>query len=307
IAAFDALDQPGDDAVDVLINDLRDSTFRRWSGDLVDETVRTGIDQIDDMTGGGMRRRQLWVIAARPSMGKSALMLHMARRARSLIFSLEMPSEQILNRLIAAEAGVPYSVAYQRVGDVLQRDRWLEASEKLEKLPIMLVDSPGMTTAKIQAITSRAIAERGVNAVYIDHLNYLSDQFRYSNEQEKTGELVRRCKQIANVCDVPVLLVSQLNREAENRSDCKPHMSDLRSSGRIEEDADFVGLLYRRLYYVGRGMLDDKPDLDWVKDTQLQKVQLMVAKNRKGDTGTAWLGGGRRCMKFYEVWEERAA
>jgi replicative DNA helicase len=248
-----------------------------------------------------MRRRELWVIAARPSMGKSALMLHMARRTRALIFSLEMPAEQVLNRMICAEAGVPYGVAYQQIGDLDQRDRWLAASERLERMTGMIVDKPGMTTAKMQAIASRAIAEHGINAVYIDHLNYVSDQFRFGNEQEKTGELVRRCKQLANVCDVPVVLISQLNREAESREGCMPRMSDLRSSGRIEEDADFVGLLYRRLYYVNRGMIDAKPELDWVTASNRQKVQLMVTKNRNGETGTAWLGWDASAMSFHET------
>jgi replicative DNA helicase len=301
ISAFDPLDRPADEQVDALIDNLRQTTFKRWSGDYVDDTTPSGIEQIDRLTGGGMRRRELWVIAARPSMGKSALMLHMARRTRALIFSLEMPTEQVLNRMICAEAGVPYQVAYQQVGDLDQRNRWLAASERLEKLTGMIVDKPGMTTARIEAITSRAIAEHGINAVYIDHLNYLNDQFRYSNEQEKTGELVRRCKQIANVCDVPVVLISQLNREAESREGCMPRMSDLRSSGRIEEDADFVGLLYRRLYYVNKGMIDAKVDLDWVTASNWQKVQLMVAKNRNGETGTAWLGWEAASMRFHEV------
>lgn len=301
ISGFDPLDKPAGDQIGSLVEELRDLTFRRWDNQIHDEVFRTRIDQLDAMTDGGMRRRELWIYAARPSMGKSSLMLHTARHQRAVIFSLEMPRDRILNRMIAAEAGVPYAVATTIVGDVRQRDRWIEASEKIEKLPIMLIDSPGMTTAKIESITARAVAEQGVDVIYIDHLNYLFDQFRYSNEQEKTGELVRRCKHIADAQNVTVVLLSQLNREAETRTGCMPHMADLRSSGRIEEDADFVGLLYRRLYYVGRGMLDGKPELDWVPNTQLQKVQFMVAKNRNGDTGTALLGWEAPSMKFHEA------
>jgi replicative DNA helicase len=284
---------------------VQETAIRRWSGDL-DDRIPTGISEIDQMTG-GMGRRELWIIAARPSMGKSALMLHMAKNMRSLIFSLEMPVNQILNRMVAAEAGVPYSVATSQVGDVKQREAWLAASERVGRLPMMFNDSPGMTTARIQGIASRAIAENGVNAIFIDHLNYISDHFKSTNEQEKTGEVVRRCKHLADMLDVPVVLLSQLNREAESRQGCMPYMSDLRSSGRIEEDAHFVGLLYRRAYYSERSMVDPKPELDFVHATNWQNVQLIVAKNRNGETGTAFLGWEAKSMRFHDLGERRIA
>lgn len=305
VSAFDPGDKPLDSRVAALMDELRETAFRRWEGETEDR-ILTGVNDVDRMTG-GMGKRELWVIAARPSMGKSALMLHMARRSRSLIFSLEMPRTQILNRMVAAEAGVPYAIATSVVGDHDKRSRWLEATERIAQLPMTIVDSPGMTTAKIQAIAARAIAEQGTNVVYIDHLNYLSDQLRTSNEQEKIGELVRRCKHLADVLDVPVVLLSQLNREAESRQGCVPYLSDLRSSGRIEEDAFFVGLLYRRHYYSERNMVDPKPELDWIPQTDWQSVQLIVAKNRNGETGTAYLGWEAKSMRFHEASERRIA
>lgn len=305
IVEHDPGDKPLDTRVDALVEELRETAFRRWDGE-VDDRILTGVNDVDRMTG-GMGKRELWIVAARPSMGKSALMIHMARRSRALIFSLEMPRTQILNRMVSAEAGVPYAVATSVVGDMSQREKWLAASERVAQMPMMIVDSPGMTTAKVQAISARAIAEQGINAVYIDHLNYLSDSFRSSNEQEKTGELVRRCKHLADALDVPVMLLSQLNRESENRNGCMPYLSDLRSSGRIEEDAHFVGLLYRRHYYSERGMIEVKPDLDWVPQTDWQQVQLIVAKNRNGETGTAFLGWEAKAMRFHETSERNAA
>lgn len=143
--------------------------------------------------------------------------------------------------------------------------------------------------------------------VYIDHLTELLDSFRHNSEQEKVGELARRCKRLADQCDVAVVLLAQLNREAEGRTGFVPYMSDLRSSGQIEEVADAVALVYRRGYYSGRGMLDKSQELDYLGNTGLEKAQVILAKNRNGPTGTLSLGWDPTPMRFYEEWERSAA
>lgn len=284
-----------------------DLTLRRWDGEIVESVVTTGIESLDRMLSGGMRAQELMVIGARPSMGKTALMLHMARRTRSLVFSLEMPERQVLNRLISAEAGVGFDVAMQHVGDAEHRDRWLKASERVASWPVTIVDTPGMTTARIEAMVERQMGTQPVDAVYIDHLGYLADQFRYTNEQEKTGELIRRCKLLARRCSVPVVVLSQLNRDVESRQSCVPYMSDIRSSGRVEEDADVVGLLFRRRYYVEKGMVSEKPEEDWITATDWERVVINVAKNRNGPVGSVEMGWEAAAMRFHDPRERRAA
>jgi replicative DNA helicase len=138
-------------------------------------------------------------------------------------------------------------------------------------------------------------------------LTELADQFRAGSDQERVGELAARCKRLAQRLGVTVVLLSQLNREAEGRSGCMPYLSDLRSSGRIEEVADVVSLLYRRSYYSNKGMVDVNPTLDFFNETGFENVQVIVAKNRNGATGTLNLGWDPRPMRFVESWERSAA
>lgn len=292
-----------------LIEILRERTLRRWNGEDVDDATPTGVLSLDGMTGGGMRRGQLWVVAGRTSMGKSAFALHMTRtRVPSIFFSLEMPAGMALNRMICAEAKAPYAVSDSVVGDLGQRNAWLNAAERIEHWPVQIVDSEhAMTLRKIESITEKVREDMDVRVIYIDHLTELADQFRAGSDQERVGELAARCKRLAQRIGVTVVLLSQLNREAEGRSGCMPYLSDLRSSGRIEEVADVVSLLYRRSYYSNKGMVDVNPTLDFFNETGFENVQVIVAKNRNGATGTLNLGWDARPMRFVESWERSAA
>lgn len=291
-----------------MIELLREKTLRRWAGENVDDATPTGVISLDGMTGGGMQRSQLWVVAGRTSMGKSAFALHMARtRVPSIFFSIEMPAGMALNRMICAEARVPYAVNSSVIGDVNQRNAWLNAAERLEHWPVHIVDSEHATTLRqIESITEQIRESSDIRVIYIDHLTELTDQFRTASEHEKVGELAARCKRLAQRLDITVVLLSQLNREAEGRNGCVPHLSDLRSSGRIEEVADVVALIYRRMYYSAKGMVDTNPKLDFFGETGFENVQVIVAKNRNGETGTLNLGWDPKPMRFLESWERAA-
>ena len=298
IAAFDA-HASATGGIAEHVDSLEEQTLRRWSGDLEDDVVPTGIPSVDALASGGMRAGELWVLAARPSMGKTALMLHMARRCRSLVCSLEMTAQAVTNRLISTEAGVPYDLAMRRMGDLTARNRWLEAAAMIRSLPMTIVDATS-TTSRIEALAHRLKADQGLDAIFIDHLDHLSDRIRTDSPYERASELIMRCKQLAMATGVPVLVLSQLNRAAEERPTCLPQLSDIRSSGRIEEFADVVGLMFRRRYYVERGRLDATTE-DYVSLTSNQeRVQVDIAKNRNGQIGLALMGWEPKAMRFHE-------
>lgn len=288
---------------------LRSKVELRWAGELHETVVSTGIRMLDRMLAGGLRGGEMFVLAARPSIGKSALMLHMASGARAMVFSLEMHSDVCRNRLISTHAGVPYSVAMLPIGDIEMQNRWLEASAEVETWPLSIHHTARTTTA-IEAMVLRAKAETGVDIVFIDHMGWLQDTPRdKASEYDKMSYRSRRCKELAMRCDVPVVALSQLNREVEHRPGCLPYMSDLRESGKIEEDADHVVLMYRRAYYSARGMGGLKPDMDdYITGRPAwDRLNLNVVKNRNGAVGSVDLGFEGHCMRIHEVEERLAA
>lgn len=289
------------------IGDLQAEVLSRWDGTLVERVTPTGVAMLDRMLAGGLRGGDMLVLAARPSIGKTALMLHMAARSRSLVFSLEMPRKAIYNRIVSTEAGVSYDVAMTRVGDMAQRERWLEASERVRSWSLEIIDDI-RTTAGIEAEVERRKLDGAVDAVFVDHIGWLSDPFPgKASQYDKVSALSRRCKELALRQDVPVVVVSQLNREVEHRSGCFPYMSDLRESGKIEEDADVIALMFRRAYYADKGMVAPDDEKDHILGTGWDRLSLNIAKNRNGSTGGVDLGWERQTMRVHEVDERWAA
>lgn len=287
----------------------RETVLRRWSGELVDVILPTGIAGLDRCLSGGIRPGEFFVLAGRPGMGKSSVALHMAQRMRCLFVSLEMPAEMVTNRLIAATARVPYAVGVSTIGDIGQRERWLAASERVEAMPITVTDTI-RTTGAIESEIERMRLDGDVDAVVIDHVGRLADPFKASAPSyERMSALSWRCKELAMRAKVGVFGLSQLNREVEGRKGCIPVLSDLRESGRLEEDADHVALLYNRRYYSSRqmGSLEAKDDLDYITGTNWERLTIHVAKNRNGVHGTVDLGWEAQCMAVHETEERFAA
>lgn len=285
---------------------LRDRAEGLWSGEIVDTVVPTGIRDLDRALNGGIRPGEFFVLAGRPAMGKSAVALHKAKRMRCLFVSLEMPKDMVLNRLVCAEARVPYAVAVSPIGDVAQRQKFLAAIERVREFPMVLTDSI-RTTGSIEATIERLRDNGPLDAVIIDHIGRLGDDFRAGTPAyERMSALSWRCKELAMRQQIAVIGLCQLNREVEGRRDCTPYLSDLRESGRIEEDADHVALLYNRHYYSSRKMggLDEKPDLDFITGTNWERLTIHIAKNRNGVHGAIELGWEAQCMAVHET-EER--
>jgi replicative DNA helicase len=228
--------------------------------------------------------------------------LNAARTGKhALIVELEMTREALFNRAIAAQAGVAYGVAYQRMGDVLQRDRWLQASEDLEALPVT-VETGLYTTDGIRGFCERAVTERPVDVVFIDHLDYLADpDLARENAEQRTAKTSKRLKRMAMELNIPIAVLSQLNRAVEESPPYKPASSHLRYSGATVQDAEYVFLIYRRKFYVDQGKLESSVEDYLDGRTNQHRVEVMVAKCRNGNPGPFELGWAPESMRFTEA------
>jgi replicative DNA helicase len=245
--------------------------------------IATGFRQLDELTA-GLQPSDLIVLAARPSVGKTALALnlvaHVALRQGSTVgfVSLEMSRDQVLRRLLCAEARV--DAHRLRTGRIREEDwrRILKVYARLNSAPIFLDDSPGMSILELRAKARRLKLEHGLDLLVVDYLQLLRGRTTYENRQQEIADISRSLKELAKELAVPVVALSQLTRQPElRRGDHRPQLSDLRESGAIEQDADVVLFLYREEMY-----RKDDPDLKG-------KAELIVAKQRNGPTDTVHL------------------
>ncbi|MCE2394045.1 replicative DNA helicase [Candidatus Poribacteria bacterium] len=253
--------------------------------------IPTGFTDFDLMTS-GLQRGDLIIIAARPSMGKSTLVLNMAQNIAIeqelpvAIFSLEMPTQQVLLRMLAAEAQINFG--HLRTGNLTGED-WTgltQAVSSLMSVPIFINDTRGVTVQTLRAEGRRLKGEHNDLAVIIvDYLQLLSGSGRYSGRVEEISDISRALKTLAWELDTPIIACSQLSREVEKRPDKRPLLSDLRESGAIEQDADLVAFLYREDYY------DEAADDQGTAD-------LIIKKQRNGPTGTVRLEFNKTQMRF---------
>ncbi len=241
----------------------------------------TGFTQLDKKTA-GMHPGDLIIVAGRPSMGKTALALNVAvNAARSregvqvVVFSLEMPKEQLASRMLCSEARVDASLV--RTGR-LHRDDWpplVRAAGEISELPIWIDDTPGLSLMELRAKARRLKVEKGLDLVIIDYLQLMRSGSRSDSREQEISEISRSLKALAKELSLPVVALSQLNRGVETRGtkDKRPQLSDLRESGAIEQDADTIIFVYRDEVY-------DKES----KDKGI--AELIVGKQRQGPTGT---------------------
>jgi replicative DNA helicase len=257
------------------------------SGDTI-AGLSTGYVDLDSYTG-GFHDGQMVVIAARPSVGKTALVTSIMRHTAEaghgvLFFSVEMTRKEIASRLLSMESGVPmHRMARPRDLQREDIDALVNANTALAALPIYLEDASEMTAARIGATARRTRRRRNVRLIAIDYLGLLSAENPRDNKTLQIGTLALRMKQLARALNVPVILLSQLNRESDHERR-RPRLSDLRDSGEIEQHADCVLLLHR------------EPNLP--TDDPAWPVDVIVAKNRNGPTGDFPLTYIRPVMRF---------
>ena len=254
--------------------------------------ISTGYKEFDDKLG-GFKRGDMIIVAARPSMGKTAIALNFAQNVAKkwrhvAIFSLEMSKEQLTDRLIAAAMAVDsWKLQKWKLTDDEFARMW-DALETLSQSKIYLDDSPaweGLTSIKSKS--RRLKMESGLDLIVIDYLQLMSN-WNSLNRVQEVSEISRGLKSLARELDVPVIALSQLSRQLESRPDKRPVMSDLRESGSIEQDADIIMMLYRDDYY---NEFSETPGI----------TNVLIRKNRNGPIGNVDLRFEKSQQKFYEI------
>ncbi|MCA9291962.1 MAG: replicative DNA helicase [Phycisphaerales bacterium] len=259
--------------------------------------VPTGFVELDEMTS-GLQSGEMVIVAARPSMGKTAFALnlaeHMALRDFPVaIFSLEMGRQQLVQRMLCARAAIDSQRLRRNMLNQEDYRRLMGACSELQNAPIYIDDTPGMTLLQLRAKARRLAVRYGIKAVLIDYLQLLTSGSRAESRQVEVSEISRGIKALARELDVPVVCLSQLNRGSENREGHRPRMSDLRESGSIEQDADVVAMLHREEYY-------HQADPDWadMNPDKMGLAELIIVKQRNGPTGTVRMTWVSSATKF---------
>lgn len=246
--------------------------------------IPTGFNSLDYKLS-GLQPSDMILIAARPSMGKTAFVLNIAQHVTlkenmaTAIFSLEMSKEQLVNRLFALQA--PMDAQLLRSGNLADSDwsKLMEAAGQIAASPLIIDDTPGISISELRSKCRKYKLEHDLKLVIIDYLQLMSGSGKGDSRQQEVSDISRSLKQLARELNVPVIALSQLSRQVEQRPEHRPMLSDLRESGAIEQDADVVMFIYRDDYYN--------------KDTEKKGIaEIIIAKQRNGPIGTvelAWL------------------
>lgn len=262
-----------------------------------EQLLPTGYALLDTVLGGGISKSDLIIIAARPSTGKTAFAMALARnmatsfpRVGVAVFSLEMPAMQLTNRLLAAETGI--ALEHFRSASLAPAD-WgrLTNVRHLANAPIYVDDEPALSVYQIRSRLRRMKSELNIGLVIIDYLQLISGGMPGQTREQAVAQTSRMLKVVAKELNIPIIALSQLSRAVETRGgDKRPQLSDLRESGAIEQDADMVWFLYRpELYGI---------DFDEEDNPTRNMVEVIVAKNRSGATGKAKLQFTPTNMRF---------
>ena len=256
--------------------------------------VPTGFSELDKMTS-GFQKSDLIIVAARPSVGKTAFSLNIAQNVAvragvpAAIFSLEMSKDQLVQRMLCAEA---YIDGHKLRNGTLDDDDWPKLSMGVSTLgnaPIYIDDTPGITVPEMRSKLRRLKIEHGLGFVVIDYLQLIHGRRNSGeNRQQEISEISRSLKQLARELEVPIVALAQLSRSVEQRQDKRPMMSDIRESGSIEQDADIVAFLYRDDYY----------------DAESEKkniIEIIIAKQRNGPVGKVELVFLKNYNKFVNL------
>ncbi|MDP4107771.1 MAG: DnaB-like helicase C-terminal domain-containing protein [Bacillota bacterium] len=281
IAELDKINQMKMEDHTSLHQALADIYEAPWEDQAALKNATTGIHKLDEVTG-GFQGGEVTILAARPSMGKTDVMLHFAKMTGwegflPLVFSLEMPEKLITSRLIASTGGFNRRKLRDPKGLLTQnqKDKWSDVIGDLAETNIQIFDGAGQTIAEMRAKTRKMMHQFPDKKpiLFIDYLTLIhSHQFYSGNSHLQVTEISKSLKTMAKDFDCPVICLAQLNRSVESRANKRPMMSDIRESGSVEQDADVILFLYREAYYD--------------KDTTDRSLEIIVSKNRNGPVGT---------------------
>lgn len=256
--------------------------------------IAAGFNHLDQMSS-GFQKGDLIILAARPSMGKTALALSIAGNAAQSdttvgFFSLEMSAEQLTLRLLSSESGI----AHHNIRNAtITSDEWIELTNvaaRLAQIKIFIDDTAMLTVMELRAKARKLKAEHQLQLLVIDYLQLLHSNKRHENRHQEVSEISRSLKALAKELDIPIIALSQLSRAVDSRMDKRPMLSDLRESGAIEQDADLIMFLYR--------------DAVYNQDTENPALsELIIGKQRNGPTGTVYLNFIRELTKFEDMQE----
>jgi len=259
-----------------------------------------GFSDLDRQTN-GLQPAELCILAARPSMGKTALVCNIAEWVAGaantgvLIFSLEQSKLELAERFLCIRARLDGHRVRKGLLDPPERDALLHAAQELSTIPLFIDDMPARTVGQIGAICRRMRRRHRIGLVIIDYLQLIEPEDKKANREQQIAQTTRRLKGIAKENDIPVIALSQLNRGVELREDKRPRLADLRESGAIEQDADIVMFLHRPDAYNP----DDRPG----------EAEVIVAKHRSGPTGIVTLRWRKESMRFedYTTFDDPSA
>lgn len=258
--------------------------------------LRTGFNDLDYLTG-GLKQGELIILGARPAVGKSAFAVNLAVNATAInkvptaIFSLEMPTSQLIERMLASQGDIDGTKL--RDGNLRGDDDWnklYKAGTDLQAYDIYIDDNSSLKMSEVFAKCRKLKSDKGLGLIVIDYLQLMTGSSKRDNRQNEVAEISRQLKVLARELEVPVIALSQLSRGLESRDDQKPRLSDLRESGAIEQDADIVAFLYREAYHN-----NDEAQTD------SEQTDILVAKNRSGSLGTVSLMFKKSRSKFYPM------
>ncbi len=243
--------------------------------------LKTGINDLDKLTG-GLQPGQFVIVAARPSMGKTAFALHIARHVASKksvgFFSLEMPADQLILRMISADSSLTSQKITGQTGEPLSQNAKVKldvSKEKIKSLNMRIDDSPSLSISELVWKARKAKATDGLDLIIIDYLQLINaSSNNVESRQQALSEISRQLKALARELEIPVIALSQLSRKVESRENKRPMMSDIRESGAIEQDADIIMFLYRDVYY---------KETQNKKEANADDFEVLVKKNRNGE------------------------
>lgn len=289
--------------------------------------ISTGLQDMDNKLG-GLQSSDLIILAARPAMGKSSLACNIAFNVAKAyktglneageevvtegagvgIFSLEMSAEQLATRLIAEESGVPSNDIRRGKIDDDQYRRIHETIELIERSPIYIDDTGGISIAQLTARARRLKRNHGIGLLIIDYVQLITGSSKKGQENrvQEITQITMGLKALAKELEVPIIALAQLSRQVENRDDKRPQLSDLRESGSIEQDADVVMFIYREEYYLERqqpGEEEFENVMKWQEKMERVhgKAEIIIAKQRHGPTGTVDLAFTAHLTKFSDL------
>jgi replicative DNA helicase len=280
----------------------------------------TGLLDMDKKLG-GLQPSDLLILAGRPSMGKTALATNIAfntakKYAESggnegaivAFFSLEMSADQLATRILADQSGISSDAI--RKGNIRQEDfrSFVEASQKLSQVPLFIDDTPALSIGAVRTRARRLKRQHGIGLIVVDYLQLLrggGSKLSLENRVQEVSEITRGLKAIAKELNIPVLALSQLSRQVEQREDKRPQLSDLRESGSIEQDADVVMFVYREEYYLSRTEPEPGTEkyMKWQEDcSRVHNVaECIIAKQRHGPIGTVKMFFDQKLTRFSDL------